>query len=127
MIEIPVNQVKRNAIRRKSVRNTRNRTRQTHSQAIMICPTEVNTDARDEKKKSHWKKDLIKLCARLTAKFLTTAYKLKIIRFKLDEYPLQRRIHFLTFLESPDMIFYQHKEACEVLLNYPKIGGGNIK
>ena len=25
------------------------------------------------------------------------------------------------------MIFYQYKETCEVLLNYPKIGGGNIK
>ena len=25
------------------------------------------------------------------------------------------------------MLFYQYKEACEVLLDYPKIGGENIK
>ena len=25
------------------------------------------------------------------------------------------------------MIFYQYKETCEVLLDYPKIGGDNIK
>ena len=57
------------------------------------------------KKKIHREKDPIKLCAQLTAKFLTTAYKSKIIRFKLDEDPLQRRIYFLTFVESLEMIF----------------------
>ena len=34
------------------------------------------------------KKDPIKLCARLTEMLLTTAYKSKIIKFKLDEDPL---------------------------------------
>ena len=42
---------------------------------------------------------------KLTEKFLTTAYKSKIIRFKLDEDPLQRRIYFLTFVKSLEMIF----------------------
>ena len=50
-----------------------------------------------------------------------------IIRFKLDEDPLQRRIYFLMFIESLEMIFSQYKETCEVLLDYPKIGGENIK
>ena len=45
-------------------------------------------------KNSHRKKDPIKLCPRLTEKLLTTAYKSKIIRFKMDEDPLQRRIQF---------------------------------
>ena len=45
-------------------------------------------------KKSHWEKYLIKLCARLTEKFLTTEYKSKIIRFKMDEDPLQRQFFF---------------------------------
>ena len=45
---------------------------------------------KQRKKKSHPKIDPIKLCARLTAKLLTTAYKSKIIRFKIDEDPLQR-------------------------------------
>ena len=44
----------------------------------------------------------------------------------MDEDPLQRRIHFLTFVESLEMIFSQYKETCEVLLDYPKIGGGDF-
>ena len=51
------------------------------------------------KKKSYWKTDQIKLCTRLTAKFPITAYKSKIIRFKLDEDPLQCQIYILTFVE----------------------------
>ena len=57
---------------------------------------------------------------------LTKAYKSKIIRFKMDEDPLQRRIYFLTFIESLDMIFSQYRETCEVLLDYPKIGGYDV-
>ena len=38
-------------------------------------------------------------------KLLTTAYKSKIVRFKLDEDPLQRQIYFLTFVESLKMTF----------------------
>ena len=45
----------------------------------------------------------------------------------MDEYPLQCWICFLTLVESLEMIFSKYKETCEVLLNYPKIGGGNIK
>ena len=61
------------------------------------------------------------------AKLLTTAYKSKIIWFKMDEDPLQHRIYFLIFVESLEMIFLQYTEACEVLLDYPKIGGEDIK
>ena len=57
------------------------------------------------KKKKHRKNHLIKKCATLMAKLLTTAYKSKIIRFKMDEDPLQRCIYFLTFVESLEMIF----------------------
>ena len=78
------------------------------------------------KKKRHQKKDPIKLCANLTAKLLTTAYKSKIIMFNMDEDPLQRRIYFLTFVESLEMVFSQYTETCEVLLDYPKIGGDDI-
>ena len=45
----------------------------------------------------------------------------------MDEDRLQRQIYFLTFVESLETIFSQYKETCEVLLDYPKIGGGNIK
>ena len=44
----------------------------------------------------------------------------------MDEDPLQRRIYFLTFVKSLEMIFSQYKETCEVLLDYPKIGGDDI-
>ena len=58
---------------------------------------------------------------------MTTEYKLKIIKFKLDEDPLQHQIYFLIFVESLEIIFYGYKETCEVLLDYPKIGEENIQ
>ena len=57
---------------------------------------------------------------------MTTAYKSKITRFKIDEDPLQRRIYFLTFVESLEMIFFTAQKTCEVLQDYPKIGGDDI-
>ena len=44
----------------------------------------------------------------------------------MDEDPLQRQMDFLAFVESLDMIFSQYKETCELLLDYPKIGGDDI-
>ena len=41
------------------------------------------------------------------------------------EDPLQRRIYFLTFIDSLDMIFSQYRETCEFLIDYPKIGAHN--
>ena len=45
----------------------------------------------------------------------------------MDEDPLQRRIYFLTFIDSLDMIFSQYRETCEVLLYFTKIGGDGVK
>ena len=81
---------------------------------------------KQRKDKKHRKRYLIRLCANLTAKFLTTAYKSKSIRFKMDEDPLQHRICFLTFIDSLHMIFSQLTETCEVLLDYQKIGGDDV-
>ena len=44
----------------------------------------------------------------------------------MDEDPLQRRIYLFTFVESLDMIFSQYTETCELLLDYPKIGGDDV-
>ena len=44
----------------------------------------------------------------------------------MDEDPLQRRIYFLTFIDSLDMIFSLYRETCEVLLDNPKIGGDDV-
>ena len=71
--------------------------------------------------KKHRKKDPIRACATLTANLLTTAFKSKMIRFKLDEDPLQRRIYFLTFIDSLNMVFSQYRETYEVLRDYPKL------
>ena len=53
-------------------------------------------------------------------KLPTIAYKSKIIRFKMDEDPLQHRIYFLTFVESLEMIFSQYTETCEVITDDQK-------
>ena len=50
-----------------------------------------------------------------TEKLMTTAYKSKTIKFKMDEDPLQCRIYHLTFVESLEIIFSQYTKTCEVL------------
>ena len=45
----------------------------------------------------------------------------------MDEDPLHCQIYFLTFAESLEMTFSQYTETCEVLLDYPIIGGEDIK
>ena len=64
------------------------------------------------RRKSDRKKDPIKLYAHLRENFPTSAYKSKIIRFKMDEDLLQWRIYFLPFVESLEMIFSQYTETC---------------
>ena len=44
----------------------------------------------------------------------------------MDEDPPQRRIYFLTFINSLDMIFSQYRETFQVLLDYPKIGEDDV-
>ena len=44
----------------------------------------------------------------------------------MDEDPLQCRIYFLTFIDLLDMICSQYRETCEVLLDYPRIGGDYV-
>ena len=82
-----------------------------------------------DKNKKYWenRQDPIKVCAKLAETLLTTEYKSKILKFKLDEYPLHRRIYFLTYIESLEMLFSMYKETCEVLLDYPTIGVEDIK
>ena len=44
----------------------------------------------------------------------------------MDEDLLQHRIYFLAFIYSLDITFSQYRERCEVLLDYPKIGGDGV-
>ena len=82
---------------------------------------DIHYRRRRRKNKKHQKEDPIRLCSTLTAKLLTTAFKSKIIRFKLDEDPLQRQIYFLTFIDSLNMVFSQYRETYEVLRDYQKL------
>ena len=50
-----------------------------------------------KKRQSKNRFDPIKKCAKLTAKLPTDAYKLRVVKFKLDENPLQHRVYFLYF------------------------------
>ena len=45
----------------------------------------------------------------------------------MDEDLLQSWNYFPTFVESLRMIFSQYKENCEVITDYPKIGGDDIE
>ena len=84
---------------------------------------------RHNKRKKHRKKkqDPIELCAEFAENFLTKAYKLKVLKLKLGEDPLQRRIHFITFMESMEIMFSQYKETCEVIIDDQTIGWEDIK
>ena len=45
----------------------------------------------------------------------------------MDKDPLQCRIYFIAFVEALEMIFLQYTETCELILDYPNIGGGDIE
>ena len=121
--------------RAKKKKSTKKKKRRKHRKDDSSDPSSSDdSDSSDDshyrrkrrKDKKHRKKDSIRLCATLTGKLLNAVYKSKIIRFKMDEDILQRRIYFLTFIDSLDMIFSQYRETCEVLLEYPKIGGYDV-
>ena len=87
--------------RAKKKKRKRNKNRRKHQKDDLSDPS--SSDDSDSSNASHYrrkrrkntkhqKNNPIEQCATLTAKLLTTAYKSKIIRFKMDEDPLQRRI-----------------------------------
>ena len=84
-------------------------------------------DVDDAKIRNIRKKDPIRLCATLTAKVLTTAFKSKMIRFKLDEDPLQRWIYFLTFIDSLNMVFPNIEKLMKCSDIIQKMEGGTVK
>ena len=125
MTENTENQKSNDLIKIKHIGSSQNRTRQTYHRVNMICLTKLIIKARDKiKRRAIGKRNgtLSNFCAKLTEKFLTIVYKSKIVKFKLDEDPLQCWIFFLTFIESLEMIFSRYTETFEVLLDYPKIG-----
>ena len=65
----------------------------------------------------------IKKCAKLIVKLLTSEYKLKVIKLKLDKDPLQHPVCFLYFMNSLKIILSQLKEIYMFLMKYPYITG----
>ena len=118
---------KRNAIKRKRFVNKKKDSSDPSSSDDSDSSYDSDYRRKQHKRKSHRENDPIKVCTNLTAKLLMTAYKSNIVRFKINEDSIQRRIYFLSFVESLEMIFSQYIETCEVLVYYSKIGGGDIK
>ena len=99
------------------------RKRRKHQKDDLSEPSSINdSDSSDDshyrlkrrKNKKHQKKYLIRLCATLMEKLLTTAFKAKIIRFKMNKDQLQRQIYLLTFIDSLDM----NLQSTEKLLKF---------
>ena len=78
----------------------------------LICPTKVIIKSINTiRRKYIRKKDLTKLCTKLTAKLVMTAYKSNILKLKVEEDPLQLRIYFLDFIKLLEMVISQYKET----------------
>ena len=127
MIEYTANQKANNAIKKKHQKRKKQESPESFLRYSDLSKESDYKSKRCNYKKSHQKKDAMKLCTKITKKFLTTAYKSNIIKFKLNENPLQRQVYFLSLIKLLEMIFYHYKETCEVLLYDPKIGGEDIK
>ena len=71
-------------------------------------------------------KNLIKNCAKLTTKLLKAFHNYKVMRFKLDEDPLQQRVYFLNLIKSLKMVLSQFKQTLMLLMDYPSLRGENF-
>ena len=67
--------------------------------------------------------DPIKKCTKLRAKLLTYAYKSKVVKLKLDEYPLITWVYFLSFIYSLKIVLSPFSVTCMLLMDYPSIRG----
>ena len=110
MTENTPNQKANDAIKGKSIRNVRNKTCQTHCWDNLICPAKLIIKTRDVIKRRAIGNGTLSNYAQ-NEWLLTTAYKSKIITFKLNEGPLHRQMCFLTFMESPEIVFSRYKET----------------
>ena len=67
-----------------------------------------------------------KKCAKITDNLLTATHKSKVIKFKLYEDPLQRRVYFLSFINSPKIVLSIFSETYTLLMDYPYIRGEEL-
>ena len=67
--------------------------------------------------------NLIKHCANLTAKLLTSAYKSKVVKLKLDEDLLQCWFYLLFFVNSLKILLTQCSETYILVMDHPSIKG----
>ena len=67
--------------------------------------------------------DPIKKCVKLTSKLLTYAYKQKVVKFKLDDYPLHCQVYLLSFTNSIKIVLSTFSETYMLPMDYPFIRG----
>ena len=89
---------------------------------ILLFRIHNSSDDEYQKRKWHAKKnknkcqsktsfnDPTKKCATLTTMLITYTWKSKVIKFKLDEDPLQLQVYFLTFMNLPKITLSRYKE-----------------
>ena len=68
----------------------------------------------------------IKKCAKLTAKLLTAAYKSKVVKLKLYEDPVKRRVYFLSFMNSLKIVLSNVSEIRMLIMECPSIRGEEL-
>ena len=63
----------------------------------------------------------IKHFTKITSKLFKAAYNSYVTKSKLDEYPLQRRVYLLNFINYPKIILSQFQETYMMLMKYSSI------
>ena len=63
--------------------------------------------------------DTIRKCAKLTSKLLKAVQKSRVIKFKLDDDPLQHRVYFISFTNSLKNYLSQFKDTFMLPIEYP--------
>ena len=68
----------------------------------------------------------IKKCMNIISKIPTAAYKSKVIKLKLNEDPLHRRVYFLSFMNSLKIVLSSFSYIYTFLMDYTSIRGKEI-
>ena len=75
-------------------------------------------DKKNRRSKTRFDKT-IKKCAKLTVKKITSAYKSKVIKFKLEKDLIQILVYFLSLMNSLKIILSPFSDKYMLLMDYP--------
>ena len=95
---------------------------------LWFFPTKVIIKSRDAIKiRAIGKKGTYQIMRKINGKVADDIVYIKDHKNKIGWVSAPASDCFLTFIESLEMVFSQYKETYEVLLDYPKIGGEDIR